>query len=50
MCVMARPLLIESLDVVNMGITAIIPERGDVNRIVDVLREREVIPDATTKQ
>jgi len=32
----------------HMGITAISPERGDVNRIIDVLKE--VISEATSKQ
>jgi hypothetical protein len=31
-----------------MGITAINPERGDVDRIIDVLRE--VISEATSKR
>jgi len=46
---MAHPLLIGSLYYVShMGITATNPERGDVDRIIDVLRE--VISEATSKR
>lgn len=45
----AHPLLIGSLYCVShMGITAVNPERGDVDRIIDVLRE--VISEATSKR
>ena len=44
-----RPLLIESDHFCShMGITAIEPERGDVDRIIDVLRE--VILEATSRR
>lgn len=44
-----HPLLIGSLCYIShMGITAINPERGDVDRIIDVLRE--VISEATSKR
>ena len=46
---MTYPLLIGSLYYIShMGVTAIYPERGDVDRIIDVLRE--VISEATSKR
>ena len=45
---MTHPLLIGSLYISHMGITAINPERGDVDRIIDVLKE--VISEATSKR
>ena len=46
---MTHPLLIRSLyHISHMGITAINPERGDVDRIIDVLKE--VISEATSKR